>query len=97
VAARPQRLDDAEAARRIETLAGWTLEEGTLHKRFRFEDFSQAFGWMTRVALVAERMDHHPDWQNVYDRVDVHLTTHDAGGLTLADLELAAVMDQLAG
>lgn len=96
MATRPQRLDDAELARRLEGQSGWTLDQGKLHKHFQFADFSEAFGWMTRVALVAESMNHHPEWQNVYNRVDVHLTTHDAGGISAADFELATAIDRLA-
>ena len=66
-------------------------------KRFTFADFSQAFGFMTRAALVAERMNHHPEWFNVWNKVDVTLATHDAGGLTALDIELAQAMDKIAG
>jgi 4a-hydroxytetrahydrobiopterin dehydratase len=68
-----------------------------LRKTFGFADFVEAFAWMTAVALVAEKLDHHPDWTNVYHRVDVALWTHDAGGITERDFELAAAMDRLAG
>jgi len=78
---------------------GWSLVDGrdAIAKSFRFKDFSEAFGWMTRVALTAEKMDHHPEWSNVYRTVDVTLTTHDAGGLSELDLRLARRMDTLAG
>ena len=66
-------------------------------KRFTFADFSQAFGFMTRAALVADRMNHHPEWFNVWNKVDVTLATHDAGGLTALDIELAQAMDKIAG
>ncbi|MCV2881653.1 4a-hydroxytetrahydrobiopterin dehydratase [Actibacterium sp. XHP0104] len=77
--------------------AGWALNDaGTaITKTYRFADFASAFGWMTRVALVAEQMNHHPDWTNVYNRVSVSLTTHDAGGLTAKDTELARKMDEI--
>ena len=78
-------------------LPGWSLQGGKLHREFRFADFVEAFGFMSRVALVAEAMDHHPEWSNVYARVVVDLTTHDAGGLTGLDLDLARRMSELAG
>lgn len=77
-------------------LEGWSLLEGKLHREFRFSDFVTAFGFMTRVALVAESQDHHPEWSNVYSRVSVDLTTHDAGGITASDVELAQRMNELA-
>ena len=80
-------------------LEGWGEAPGrdAISKSYRFKDFSAAFGFMARVALKAEQMDHHPEWFNVYSRVDVVLTTHDAGGVTEKDLELARFMDSLAG
>ncbi len=80
-------------------LEGWGEAPGrdAISKSYRFKDFSAAFGFMARVALKAEQMDHHPEWFNVYSRVDVVLTTHDAGGVTEKDLELARFMDGLAG
>ena len=77
--------------------AGWAYVPGrdAIHKSFKFEDFSEAFGFMVRVALVAEKMDHHPEWFNVYNKVDVTLTSHDAGGVTQKDLTLAKAMDSL--
>jgi len=94
--ARPTRLEDHHIAARLADLDGWSLIERKLTKQFRFEDFVGAFGFMSQVALVAERMNHHPDWRNVYARVDVELTTHDAGGVTELDFQLAARMDELA-
>ena len=91
-----QRLSDDETAARLSKLDGWSLEAGKLQRRFKFKDFVTAFGWMTIVALVAERMDHHPDWKNVYHTVDVELMTHDAGGLTHNDFALAEAMNALA-
>lgn len=78
---------------------GWSYDEAAsaITKTFRFEDFSQAWAFMSRVALVAERMDHHPEWFNVYNRVDVKMTTHDAGGVTMLDIEMATTMDKFAG
>jgi len=92
----PRKLSDAEAAAAVAGLSGWTLAEGAIAKRFVFADFSAAFGWMTRAALAAEKMDHHPEWSNVYRTVEVKLTTHDAGGLTALDIDLAKAMDALA-
>ena len=76
---------------------GWAYVPGrdAIHKSFKFEDFSEAFGFMVRVAMVAEKMDHHPEWSNVYNKVDVTLTSHDAGGVTQKDLTLAKAMDSL--
>lgn len=81
----------------LATLTGWKLAEGreAISKRFVFRDFSEAFGWMTRVALLAERMNHHPEWSNVYRTVEVTLSTHDAGGLTELDVKFARAMDAL--
>ena len=92
------KLTDAERATLLPGLAGWRTEASrdAITRRFVFADFVQAFGFMTQVALIAERMDHHPEWSNVYKTVDVLLTTHDAGGLTLKDVELARRMDQIA-
>jgi len=75
----------------------WSVAEGKLHAAFVFDDFVAAFSFMTATAMVAERMNHHPEWFNVYNRVRVDLTTHDAGGLTVLDFELAAAMNKLAG
>lgn len=77
---------------------GWQKTEGrdAIEKKFTFADFTEAFGWMTRCALHAEKMDHHPEWFNVYKHVTVVLTTHDAGGITDLDVNLARKMDQLA-
>ena len=81
----------------LRSLSGWTLRDGKIHREFRFDDFVGAFGFMSRAALVAEKMDHHPEWSNVWNRVSVSLTTHDAGGVTELDLALARRMDELAG
>jgi 4a-hydroxytetrahydrobiopterin dehydratase len=92
------RLTETERQELLSALDGWTIVEGrdAIHKRYVFDDFNAAFGWMTRVALVAEPMNHHPEWFNVYNMVDVTLSTHDAKGLTRRDIELAQRMDQLA-
>jgi 4a-hydroxytetrahydrobiopterin dehydratase len=95
--ARPVRLSDAILSDRMTSLPGWALEHGKLHREFQFEDFVDAFGFMARVALVAESMNHHPEWSNVWNRVVVDLSTHDAGGITELDLELARRMDRMLG
>jgi len=93
------RLTDAELNAAIAGLKGWTLAQGreAITKSFSFADFNEAFGFMTRAALIAERMDHHPEWFNVWNRVDITLATHSAGGVTKLDVDLAAAMDRLAG
>ena len=80
----------------LKDLPGWERDQDKLYREFVFEAFSQAFGFMSRVALAAETADHHPEWFNVYNRVRVHLTTHDAGGITQRDLDLAARMSEVA-
>lgn len=94
--ARPPKIG-AEAA--LAQLSGWRAAEGrdAIVKTFRFKGFPEAFAFMTRVALAAEKLDHHPEWFNVYDRVEVTLATHDAGGVTALDVSLARVMDAAAG
>ncbi len=86
----------AELERALAALPDWRLADGRLRRAYRFDDFRIAFGFMSAVALHAERVGHHPDWTNVHNRVDVALWTHDAGAVTLADVELAAAMDALA-
>ena len=80
-------------------LPGWSAVDGrdAITRSFKFKDFNAAFGFMTRVALKADKMDHHPEWSNVYNKVDVVLTTHDANGVTAKDVDLARFMDQVAG
>ena len=92
-----KKLDKTAIREALAKLEGWSLEAGKLHREYRFPDFVTAFGFMSSVALVAEAMNHHPEWQNVYNRVVVDLTTHDAGGITEKDLALARRMDELAG
>jgi 4a-hydroxytetrahydrobiopterin dehydratase len=93
------KLDAAARNSALGALKGWTEVSGrdAITKKFVFKDFNQAFGFMTRAALIAEKMDHHPEWFNVYKTVDVTLATHDAGGVTELDVKLAAEMDRLAG
>ena len=91
-----EKLSDAAVREALAGLPGWTLEGGKLHREYRFPDFVTAFGFMTQVALIAEAMNHHPDWQNVYGRLVVDLVTHDARGITERDLTLASRMEELA-
>ena len=90
-------LDDAALEAALAELPSWTVLDGKLHREFVFADFNEAFGFMTRVALIAEQMNHHPEWFNVWSRVRVDLTTHDAGGITGYDVKLAAAMNRIAG
>jgi len=92
------QLTEPERRAALAKLSGWRLAEGrdAIQKTFIFNDFNQAFGFMARVALVAEKMDHHPEWSNVYKTVEVTLSSHDAGGLTERDIELAEAMDRIA-
>lgn len=89
-------LDEAALAAALEALPGWTRADDALVRDFTFADFGGAFAFMTRVALHAEKTDHHPDWRNVWRRVEVRLTTHDAGGITALDVALAHQMTRLA-
>lgn len=93
------RLTDAARTEALTNVSGWRLAEGreAIAKQFVFKDFNAAFGWMSRVAMLAEKLDHHPEWSNVHRTVDVVLTTHDAGGLTELDIRLAQAMDRFAG
>ena len=91
------KLAETEVAAELRKLNGWSVEKGNLHRVFEFKDFSAAFGFMTRVALAAEKMDHHPDWSNSYNKVTVDLSTHSAGGLTKNDFELAGKIQQIFG
>ena len=93
------KLTDEEKAEALGRLPDWTLAEDgdALRRSFTFRDFSEAFGFMARVALAAEKMDHHPDWTNVYNRVDIKLSSHDIGGLSARDVRLATRIDALAG
>jgi len=89
-------LSAADLERELAALPGWSLENDRLHREFRFADFGEAFGFMTRVALEAERTNHHPEWSNVWNRVVVDLVTHDAGGITRKDLALARALSRFA-
>jgi 4a-hydroxytetrahydrobiopterin dehydratase len=94
-----QKLTGDARRAALAKLPAWSEVEGrdAIARKFVFKDFSEAFGFMTRAALVAEKLDHHPEWFNVYKTVDVTLSTHDAGGLTELDVALAQAMDRLAG
>ena len=92
----PRTLDDQVLAEALAKLPGWKVVEGHLVREFRFDSFARAFGFMTASAIEAERLDHHPDWTNCYDRVKVRLRTHTPDGLTTLDAELARRMSALA-
>jgi 4a-hydroxytetrahydrobiopterin dehydratase len=94
-----QRLSGEARKAALARLKGWSEASGrdAISKKFVFADFNAAFGFMTRAALIAEKMDHHPEWFNVYKTVEVTLSTHDAGGVTDRDIQLAEAMDKLAG
>ena len=91
-----RRLSDEEISEQVASLDGWNVAGGKLHREFEFENFVEAFGFMSRAALVAEKMDHHPEWFNVYNRVVVDLATHDVDGISEHDFELAEAMSALA-
>jgi 4a-hydroxytetrahydrobiopterin dehydratase len=92
-----EQLDAASRAALPQTLPAWRMAEGrdAIHRAFRFKDFSEAWGFMCRVALLAEAHDHHPEWSNVWNRVEITLATHDAGGLSARDVRLAQAIDAL--
>jgi len=93
---RPQRLTDEQIEERLQDLAPWALVGGKLHREYKFADFVAAFGFMAQAALHAERLNHHPEWSNVWASVVVDLTTHDAGGVSVLDFELAGRMETIA-
>jgi len=90
-----KKLESRDIDQRLRDVRGWNLAHGKLHKEFQFEDFVQAFGFMSSVALIAESMNHHPEWSNVYNKVTVDLNTHSAGGISDLDFELARKIDAL--
>jgi 4a-hydroxytetrahydrobiopterin dehydratase len=90
-----ERLSAEQVQQGVAGLSDWKIDGDKLHRRFIFDDFNQAFGFMSRVALSAEAMNHHPEWSNVWNRVDIWLTTHDAGGLSSLDFELAGRINGL--
>ena len=87
------KLDDAAITAALATVPGWTRNSDGIERQYKFGNFVEAFAFMARVALLAEKADHHPEWSNVYNRVDIRLTTHDAGGLSKRDFALAKAID----
>ncbi len=92
----PEKLSDTDITAGLEDLDGWSLVNGKLHRDYKFANFVEAFGFMTSAAIEAEKMNHHPEWFNVYSKVIVDLTTHEASGITALDFELAGKMEALA-
>lgn len=90
------RLNDTELAAALDSLPGWTVQNGKLHKEFQFPDFVHAFGFMATSALAIEAMDHHPEWSNVWNRVVIDLVTHSVGGITAKDILLASKLESIA-
>lgn len=93
----PSAVSQDALAAHLSAHPSWSIVDGKLHRELRFPSFIEAFGFMTRAALVAQSMDHHPEWSNVYGTVVIDLTTHSAGGITENDLELSNAIDELAG
>ena len=89
------RLSENDIIEELKNLPGWSVVNEKLHKEFQFESFNQAFGFMTRAAMEIEKMNHHPEWFNVYNRITIELTTHDAGGITKNDVNLAKILNSL--
>lgn len=92
-----QKLTDAELQAALALLPGWAIENNKLHREYKFPDFAHAFGFMATAAVLIDKMNHHPEWSNVYNRVSVELTTHDSGGITQNDVKLAGVLENIAG
>jgi len=90
------KLTEAELHAALSGLNGWQVLNGKLHRVYKFQDFTQAFGFMTTAAVEIEKLNHHPEWFNVYNRVTIDLTTHDAQGITATDIELAKILDETA-
>lgn len=90
-----KKLSEQELATALKSLSGWSVTGGKLHKEFKFKDFVRAFGFMSSVALIAEGMNHHPDWSNVYNGVVIDLVTHDLGGISSFDVEFASKVEKL--
>lgn len=92
---RPTKYSEQDITEHLEKILHWEVKSNALLREFKFKDFSQAFAFMTRVALAAEKMDHHPEWSNVYNRVNISLSTHDAGGITALDFTLAEKINSI--
>ena len=90
------RLSQTDIDEELKNLPGWSVINEKLHKEFQFDSFNQAFGFMTRAAMEIEKMNHHPEWFNVYNKITIELTTHDAGGITKNDVNLAKILNSLA-
>jgi 4a-hydroxytetrahydrobiopterin dehydratase len=89
------RLSQIDIDEELKNLSGWNVVNEKLHKEFQFDSFNQAFGFMTRAAMEIEKMNHHPEWFNVYNKITIELTTHDAGGITKNDINLAKILNSL--
>ena len=89
------RLSQTDIDEELKNLPGWSVVNEKLHKEFQFDSFNQAFGFMTRAAMEIEKMNHHPEWFNVYNKITIELTTHDAGGITKNDVNLAKILNSL--
>ncbi len=89
------KLSQEQIKNELKNMPGWAVVDGKLHKEFQFDDFNQAFGFMTRAAMHIEKINHHPEWFNVYNKLIVDLTTHDAGGITENDIKLAKILNSL--
>ena len=89
------RLSQLDIDEKLESLPGWSVVNEKLHKEFQFDSFNQAFGFMTRAAMEIEKMNHHPEWFNVYNKITIELTTHDAGGITKNDVNMARILNSL--
>ena len=89
------KLSQTDIDEELKNLPGWSVINEKLHKEFQFDSFNQAFGFMTRAAMEIEKMNHHPEWFNVYNKITVDLTTHDAGGITKNDVNLARILNSL--
>ena len=94
---RSPKLTEADVRQRLAGLPAWALRDGRLHRDFSFPSFVEAFGFMSSVALRAEAMNHHPDWSNAWNKVSIDLVSHDVGGISQRDFDLAAAIDELAG
>ncbi len=90
------KLSKTDIDEELKSLQGWSIVNEKLHKEFQFDSFNQAFGFMTRAAMEIEKMNHHPEWFNVYNKITIELTTHDAGGITKNDVNLAKILNSLA-